>query len=310
MKSNGAKRKFTFPMAVALTLGLLSGQYSSPASASECDTIAVSGGEVIWCDSFEDSDLPPSGNFADSYFDYDDNQGDHVRVTTEAQDGNYSLRQRFQAGEVNAGHLFRTFGRSPVSTMSHSQTDFREVYWRFFVKYSAGVTAFPNKLSRATIFASPNWAQAMIGHVWLYGTGSQYLSIDPASGTDTAGNLLSTQWNDFANLRWLGKKPASTPNVVGQWQCIEAHIALNTPGNNDGIFELRIDGQLEASSTNLNWVGAYNAYGINAIMLEAYWNAGANGPVDRYIDSFVIATAPIGCTSQTRPMRPTALTVN
>lgn len=59
----------------------------------------------------------------------------------------------------------------------------------------------------------------------------------------------------------------SSPNV-GTWNCIEAHVKLNDPGLSNGIEEFWIDNHLEASSTNLNYVGSYSAYGINAILLE------------------------------------------
>ena len=59
----------------------------------------------------------------------------------------------------------------------------------------------PDKLSRATSFATSGWAQTMIAHVWSSG---DVLSIDPASGTDANGNLQTTTYNDFAHLRWLG----------------------------------------------------------------------------------------------------------
>ena len=295
---------------------LLFAAASVPATASECDDISLPAGQIIWCDSFEDEDLPGSGNFADNYFNFQDNTGGqrYGRSTQESYDGSYSLRHAWQAGEVNPGWLYRTFGRSPVSSLSHSQTDFREIYWRFHVKYPQGTSVFPNKLTRAMIFAasSPGWAQAMIGHVWLVDTGSQFQRIDPTSGTDVAGNLQSTKINDNANLRWLGGVNSPVPITVGDWQCHEVHISLNTAGASDGVFELWLDDQLVASRDDLNWVGAYNSYGINAIMLESYWNGAAPQATERYIDGFVIATERIGCATQVavRPNPPSQLVAN
>jgi hypothetical protein len=58
-------------------------------------------------------------------------------------------------------------------------------------------------------------------------------------------------------------------------------------------------------------VGAYNAYGINAVMLESYWNGGAPQATERYIDNFVIATGRIGCNvTSVRPMPPAQVTAN
>jgi hypothetical protein len=281
------------------------------ALASECASLAIPAGEVIWCDSFENEDLPPSGNFADNYFDFNDATGGQRfgRSSAEAHEGTYSLRQGWLAGEVSPGWIYRTFGRNPLSSQSHSQTDFREIYWRFFVKYPTGTASFPNKVSRTIIYSDTNWAQALIGHLWLVDHGSRFLRIDPASGTDTAGNLRSTFYNDFANMRWLGAVDSPIPIAVGAWQCHEAHIKLNAAGASDGVFELWLDDTLAAARYNMNWVGAYNAYGINSVMLESYWNGGAPQATERYIDNFVIATGRIGCSTMVavRPMPPTQL---
>jgi hypothetical protein len=283
------------------------------ANASECDNLTIAAGQVIWCDSFEPEDLPPSGNFADNYFNVqDDTAGQRFgRSTNEAHEGSYSFRHAWQAGEVSPGWFYRTFGRNPLASQSHSTTDFREVYWRFFVKYPTGTTSFPEKVTRTIIYADTNWAQAMIGHVWLVDHGSRFLRIDPASGTDAAGNLISRMYND-PNMRWLGGVDSPIPIAVGAWQCHEVHIKLNSPGASDGVFELWLDGALAASRYDLNWVGAYNAYGINSVLIESYWNGGAPQATQRYIDNFVIATGRIGCatTVAVRPNPPSQLAAN
>lgn len=45
----------------------------------------------------------------------------------------------------------------------------------------------------------------------------------------------------------------------------------------------------------MNWLGAYNAYGLNAIMLENYQSDGAPAANKRTFDNFVVSTQPIGC---------------
>jgi hypothetical protein len=82
---------------------------------------------------------------------------------------------------------------------------------------------------------------------------------------------------------------------VGQWYCVETHVRLNDAGQSNGVFELWINGAPEAQRTRLNWVGNYSAYGINAVFLENYWNAGSPVPQDRFMDNFVVSTSRIGC---------------
>jgi hypothetical protein len=140
----------------------------------------------------------------------------------------------------------------------------------------------------------------MFAHVWS-GTGADrdHLVIDPASGTDAAGTLQTTQYNDFANMRWLGAARSGTAifdvSHVGRWYCIEARARLNDAGQSNGVFQLWIDGALEAERTGMNWVGNYAAYGINAVFFESYWNDGSPVAQERYFDNLVVSTQPIGC---------------
>ena len=82
---------------------------------------------------------------------------------------------------------------------------------------------------------------------------------------------------------------------VGTWHCIEAHVRLNDAGSSNGVFEFWINGASQVQKTTLNWLGAYSAYGINAVFLESYWNNGSPVAQERYFDNFVVSTERIGC---------------
>jgi hypothetical protein len=264
---------------------------------------------ILWCDDFEDGVAMTT-----KYFDYDNDGGEFVPVAGKGFGGSTAMQVIWQAGEDAAGSFMRTFGRNPVRSQSHSSQDFREIYWREYVRTGPGWSGNSFKFSRATIFASSSWAQAMIAHVWGDGVGDT-LAIDPATGVDSSGRLVTTTYNDFANLRWLGLRRGTTPLYssasADQWFCVEAHVKLNTPGASDGRFDLWIDGHLEASRSDLNWVGTWQTYGINTINFENYWNGGAPGTRTRYIDNIVIATRPIGCLSGSGalPSPPTGLRI-
>jgi hypothetical protein len=110
---------------------------------------------------------------------------------------------------------------------------------------------------------------------------------------------VTTKYNDFDNLRWLGPIASNTPIFdaahVGEWYCIEARARLNDAGQSNGVFQLWIDGDLEAEQVGMNWVGSYSDYGINAVYLENYWNDGSPVSQERYMDNFVVSTQPVGC---------------
>ena len=278
--------------------------------ASECERLPIPSDTVLWCDDFENTDLPSSGRVEDNYYDFSDAGGSLRRVSTEAKSGRFALEQHYRrAGAQSAGYFSRTFGKSPVSSQSHSDRRFREIYWRFYVKHPSSFAGFPSKLTRATVFAAKNRAQAMIAHVWLESDAQKAWLLDPASGTDKAGSLRSTRWNDFANLRWLGRRKGKAAIARGQWQCVEVHVALNDPARANGRFSLWVDGVLSARASDLNWLGDFQDFGINAVMIESYWNAGSPAVQSRYIDSLIIAEQRIGCHSDKRPARISALSV-
>jgi hypothetical protein len=249
----------------------------------------------IWCDDFEQ-------NRTSRYFEYDSTS--FARAAGVGRNGSTGMRVQFATGQVSAGALRLAFGKTPSSyfrAVDAGTANYREVYWRVYVKYQSGWTGGGgDKMSRAIVFAKSDWSEAAIGHVWSATSPSpSYLAIEPASGTDTAGNVITVGYNDFTHLRWFGGTPSQTPIFdaahVGQWYCVEAHMKLNAPGQSDGVFELRINGNLETQRTGLNWLGSYQTYGINAVFLENYWNEGSPQPQERYFDDFVVSTQPIGC---------------
>lgn len=264
--------------------------------AHECATPKA---EWIFCDDFESGKL-------DRYFEYSSRDSSFVLSDSVGVRGSAGMRVRFRKGQVDAGSLKVAFGKTPAPYMhpvDSGTTMYRDIYWRMYVRDDSTWTGGGgDKLSRAQVLASANWKQAMGAPVWSSGgalPGSNYLVIDPYSGTDTAGNIVTTTYNDFPHLRWLGAVRARTPifdsTHVGRWYCVEAHVQLNDPGLSNGVFELWTDDWLEARRADLNWLGRFTDYGVNTVFIENYWNAGSPVQQSRYIDNFVISTRRIGC---------------
>jgi hypothetical protein len=262
----------------------------------ECDAARP---EWIFCDDFETDRLR-------QYFEYTHPDSSFERADSVGVLGSAGMRVHFRKGQVDAGSLKVAFGRTPSSYMRAADsggTAYREIYWRMYVRNdSAWTGGGGDKLSRALSLASESWAEAMGAPVWSSGAalpGANYLAIDPFSGTDTNGTLRTTTYNDFPHLRWLGAVRGATPifdqSHVGRWYCVEAHVRLNDAGQHNGTFELWIDDWLEARRGDLNWVGQFAGYGLNAVFFENYWNAGSPVAQNRYIDNLVISTRRIGC---------------
>lgn len=252
----------------------------------------------LWCDDFEGS-----GTLASNY--YSINNPDKLSVaTTDPCDGTNSLRFDLQAGEVSGSSIVQTFGNTPagITSKGGQNQDYDDIYWRYYFKYSPTYqySGASEKNSRAFVFGLDNvWAQAAISHVWTAPVGN-VLAVDPVSGTDPVATLATTSWNDFANFDWLGLDAGQTVLQADQWYCVESRMKLNTLGNSDGISSLWINGVLEAESTDLNFRDSWDEYGINAVMLSHYVNAGTPTSHAKFVDDLVISTSPIGC----RPATP------
>ena len=295
-----AQRVLALPIAVLCVTALHSCEGAAQLQTPPLETVTECANRElswIWCDDFEEDRLS-------EYFEYDARDGSFVRAAGVGVEGSYGMRVRFAEGQVGAGSLHLAFGRTPgpyFRPVDAGTADYREVYWRMYVKHAPNWTGGGgDKLSRGIVFAGTNWSEAAIAHVWSgQNQDRDYLLLDPASGTDEAGNLRTTRYNDFANLRWLGIARSQTPlfdaSHVGEWYCVEAHVRLNDAGQSNGAFELWIDDELEAQRSGLNWLGAYDAYGINAIFFENYWNAGSPQAQERYFDNIVVSTQRIGC---------------
>jgi len=246
---------------------------------------------ILFSDDFDQTTAPDS-----RYLEYNREGGSFVRSEGEGYGGHgAAMKCQFEKGQVEAGGLKVLFGKNPLGRGIRAQETFREIYWRVYVRHEIGWEGNPAKLGRATCLAGTDWSQGFIAHVW--GGPGDALCIDPATGI-VDSHKVTTRYNDFAHLHWLGSRQCQTPLFSsaesGRWVCIESHIRLNTPGRSDGVFELFLDGKREAARTDLDWHGGWSDYAINAVFLENYWNTGSVKRQARWFDDFVISTQPIG----------------
>ena len=276
---------------------LVSGSFSvvSHAASLECTNWEQNHADWIWCDDFE-SDSSLEGN----YFEVSRVSG--FGVSGESfLGGSHALKSTYVSGRGEHGNIKLSFGRTPISGKPtlNSGTDYKEVYWRIYMRMDENWAGNGFKLMRAISFARSDWTQSMIAHVWQDSGASRGIAIDPVSGVDGA-SVITSGYNDFSNMKWLGMVSASTQiysssRVGDNWECIEARVKLNSKGQRDGVFQLWINGELEAARTDLDWHGSYSSYGINAIFLENYNGGEDSGTHSRYMDNFVVSTSRIGC---------------
>jgi hypothetical protein len=258
---------------------------------------------VIWYDSFDGAESTQQ-----PYYEYQAGTPGAKRTDKEALGGSGQSMELFYAkGQQGVGSRKLLFGDAPFGHPLRKGEHFTDIYWRLYVKHQKGWTGAPAKMSRATGFVSSSWNQAFILHVWS-GSGTT-LTLDPARGVRDS-QVVTTKYNDFPNLKWLGNSPSGTFPVhsaeeAGRWICVEARLKLNTPGKADGLAQLWIDGRLDTERHGMDFRNSYEEHTINAVLLESYWNDGS--PVDQYrwYDDFVVSTKPIG--PVTAPAKPTLI---
>lgn len=251
--------------------------------------------EWIFCDDFEKTPAVTQGG----YFEYNTGGGTFVPQDGAGMSGTRGMRAHWETAQVEAGNLKVSFGRAPGSFGKgiRAGEDFREVYYRVFLRLQTGWKGDPYKLSRTTVLAKADWSQAMIAHLW--GDQSDHLQLDPVRCVDGSSLVKCAGYNDFKDMEWIGAKAGATAlfdsKNSGKWTCVEVHVKLNDAGQSNGVHEFWLDDHLEARRENLNFLGSYKDYGLNAVFLENYWNSGSPQAQDRFFDDFVVSTQRVGC---------------
>ncbi|MHA6485027.1 cadherin-like beta sandwich domain-containing protein [Paenibacillus sp. strain BS8-2] len=256
----------------------------------------------LHCDTFETNQL-------NKYYDYFNRWGRFVRSGTGIENSTaMSSYYGFYAGdklngEAHPAHgtwLKLAVGKTPDNTVYKPVGDDsiaeRDLYWRFYMKSNSiaeGNTTINNgPLARVYGYGPGNvpFMQIELSYPDTTGTLVSKLSTAQfAGGSEPVGAVLTDTLN--------GTTPVMAANQAGQWRLVEIHAKLNDPGASNGVYELWIDGELESSKTNLDWVGDYTDYGINVVELYNTNNQpGVPGGDYEYraYDNFIVSSEPIG----------------
>ena len=250
----------------------------------------------IFCEDFEEHDP------FDVFFDYVDGDGRFVRELDGGASGVGAMRASYQEGVEAAGFLSVSFGNNPINGSDRPgyapESHFDEVYWRFRIKMQDGwPDVGPHNLSRVSSFAQSDWGQAMVAAVTSDGDG---VPLRASAATCVQGGEVECKGvEDSAALQPLGALVGETPvfsaERAGRWQCIETHVKLNSLEQADGVFEFWVDGVPQGTAEGIDWRGSWDAFGLNLLSIENFWEGGAPANLDRWIDDLVISTEPIGC---------------
>lgn len=282
-------------------------------------SVAV-GASVFFNESFE-AGVPET--FLSQYYGNLSVSSRHSIQSNVKASGTYCLRYHFVAGTANVSeYATQHFGDSiavpvyPNGLGNH----YNDIYVQFKVYYSLGYdwSAGNNKIM--IIGTQDNRSH---GNVCCNPWVSHYITI--LAGNIGQRGFLNAEGNNKKSVsgQWFGL----SPNVNGynsnnkyyidtdKWYTIEVHKRLNDIGENNGIFEMWVDGLKIAEYYDvvyrIPWDGAYGAnfdYGTNFVMLTTYINNPAPKNQDIYYDDVKFSTTYIGVTG-IAPTAPTNLRI-
>ncbi len=251
---------------------------NTPPNPRECDKWQSAHPTWLWCDDFEDQQ--------DMTVNYNDVSSNGMAITSEdPYSGDYSLRQHYTLGQVDAGWISRFYADALGNDYGPIQD---EIYVRWYHKFETGFIGAPPKMARVRSLG-PGWNKRFSVLYWLASESSTLEIVADVSAP------LSTQANSSG---WLAITRSdfyfSDPANIGRWICHEMQIKTNTPGDTDGAYRFWADDRLIIEQTSVDLRGS-STFNFNEVMLDAYWNGGSPRAQNRYYDNFVIATARIGC---------------
>lgn len=150
--------------------------------------------------------------------------------------------------------------------------------------------------------SNESWASAYFARVSSeVGVDGSRLIAAAYNCVDGPDILCNGAPNDTMLYEELAASPGMSDLFVddlsAQWHCIQVHVALGTPGQSNGVYELSLDGQLEFSATNLDYQEQWGDNGFNELAILGLWSAPSSPEPDlvRAIDEVIVSTAPVGC---------------
>lgn len=224
---------------------------------------------------------------------------DSVKAT-----GNYALRHHFNLGQ-GGSYATKFIGDNPE--ISNPNNDhYNNLYIQFKLRYSQGYD-FSAGNNKIMIIGTEDDRRhdAICCNPWV----ASYITI--LMGHTGSSGFFDTEGNNkrATTGQWivLGPNQAGYTNTnrfiaeTGRWYTMEVHIRLNDTNQNNGVFEMWVDGVKVSEYSNvlyrIPWDGAAGSnfdYGVNFVMLSHYIDSGAPQAQDMYYDDIKINTQYIG----------------
>ena len=128
-----------------------------------------------------------------------------------------------------------------------------------------------------------------------------YLYAGYANGTNIQDNKSDANGHIYGIIReWYHNNVASQGVQLiqrGQWNTVEVHYKMNTPGSNNGVFEGWLNGELGIRLADVSYRNTANAgLNINQLFFASFFGGPTANKTDQtwFFDDLVISKSPIG----------------
>ena len=207
-----------------------------------------------------------------------------------------ALRVNVEKGQhlgLNAGYRFRgKQGSEP-----------EEIYFRYYLRFADdwNQTLDGGKMPGiAGTYDRGGWGGRKADGLNGWSMRGGFSQVIPEGHPYAGGTLLGTyayharaQSKYGAHWPWSAGRPGIVRN--NRWYCVEQYFRVNTPGADDGILRVWLDGVLAFERTDIR-VRDIDSIKIEQVWLNVYHGGTARSPRDQhvYIDNVVIARSYIG----------------
>lgn len=215
-------------------------------------------------------------------------------------EGEKSLRVKYPKGGVGPAE---TGGQFPIvfRNMDGVQDDlFRELYLRYYVKFEEGFDFNQGGKLPGLMGGGDSWNRSggrqpdgtngwTLRFMWRNQGKLVVYAYVPKSGNGKWGN---DKWGQDISCDFKAEQ--------GKWHCIEQYVNVGTPGNDDGILKVWIDGKERLNIEDMRFWIVENEYGpVGGICFSTFHggNSADWAPrVDSYaqFDGFVAAKKRVG----------------
>lgn len=216
---------------------------------------------------------------------------------TITHDGDGALRYTYQ-GPSFVGGVIQPNSYYGHSWIAKSFTPTREGYEAYWLRFEPNPSGSPPGTTPLT-YVNGEGNSSMKMH--YFNTGG----LDPYSPTVTfaysgvaTNSITFGLQNPTEGYPSVFLQPSNPINLVaGQWYCVETHQKLNTPGQNDGMWRIWINGILSLNQINYN----YNNNSNDALRYIQLYRQDAAEAMYRYEDGYTLSTSRIGCNGVASP---------